>query len=163
MSSTARGLASARARSSISAIFRGWSRREKISVVRRSGVSSVLREEPGGAGVLHGGGIARLVGVGGGAEGDEDGGASGGGNFRHGDRARAADDQVCLGKALRHILDKGNDLRVEFAPRICVSHRIIVTFSGLMHDEKLIFSHRETSSDVDYRPIDGHERRGCLR
>ena len=94
------------------------------------------------------------MGVGGGAEGDEDGGASGGGYFRHGDRARAADDQICLGKALRHVLDKGKNLRVEFAPRISVSHRIIVAFSGLMHDEKLIFSHNETIERVHHRPID---------
>ncbi len=100
------------------------------------------------------GGVARLVGVGGGAEGDEDGGASGGGNFRHRDRARAADDQICLGKALRHILDKGKNLRVEFTPRISDSHRIIVAFSGLMHDEKLIFSHGETIERVHDRPID---------
>src|SRR5580658_5715431 len=40
ISSTARGRASARARFSISASLRGWSRREKISVVSRSGVSS---------------------------------------------------------------------------------------------------------------------------
>ena len=89
--------------------------------------------------------------VGGGAEGDKDGGASGGGYFRHGDRARAADDQVRLGKPLRHVFDKGNDLRLEFAPRICYANRIIVAFASLMHDEKLIFSLRETVERVDYR------------
>ena len=39
----------------------------------------VLRQQASGACVLHRCGIARLVRVGGGAEGDEDGGASGGG------------------------------------------------------------------------------------
>src|SRR4029077_19820350 len=38
--STARGFASERARCSMSAILRGWSRREKISLVNRSGLSS---------------------------------------------------------------------------------------------------------------------------
>src|SRR5580658_8852746 len=41
ISSTARGRAKHRARSSISVILRGWSRRVKISFVKRSGVSSV--------------------------------------------------------------------------------------------------------------------------
>src|ERR1700733_6784259 len=40
MASTACGRPSERARASISSILRGWSRREKISVVNRSGVSS---------------------------------------------------------------------------------------------------------------------------
>ena len=84
--------------------------------------------------------------VGGSAEGDKDGGTSGGRHFRHRDRARAADDQVRLGKALRHILDKGKDLRVKFAPRIRFANSIIVAFAGLMHHEKLIFSAASRSS-----------------
>ena len=85
-------MASAWARSAMSESLSGWSSKEKISLVRRSGVSSVLREQAGGASILHGGGVAGLVRIGCGAEGDEDGGASGGSYFRHGDRARAADD-----------------------------------------------------------------------
>ena len=74
------------------------------------------------------------------AEGDKDGGAAGGGNFRHGDRTRAADDQVRLGKALRHVIDKGNDLRMDCAPCIFFTDGIIVAFASLMHDEKpLVF------------------------
>ena len=114
----------------------------------------VLRQQAGGSGVLHGLGVAHLVRVGGGAEGDEDGGASGGGYFRDSDRARTADDQVRLGKPLRHILDEGHNLRLEFAPRISHANRIIVAFSGLMHDEKLIFSWRQTVERVNDGAID---------
>ena len=154
ISSTARGFAS-----DARAIFHfldspGLVQERKNFVRQALGRQLVLRQQAGRAGVLHGCGIARLVGVGGGPEGDEDGGASGGGYFRDGDRARPADDQVRLGKPLRHIFDEGDDLRLEFAPRISHSNRIIVAFAGLMHDEKLIFSRRQPVERVDDRAID---------
>ena len=144
-------------------ILRGWSRREKISFVSRSGVSSVLRQEQGGSCFLHGLGVAHLMRVGGGSERDEDGGASGGGYFRDSDCARSADDQVRLGKPLRHVLDEGHDLRLKFASCIRDANCIIVTFASLMHDEKLIFSRQQQIERVNYGAIDRQVRRGCRR
>src|ERR1700722_11079170 len=95
------------------------------------------------------------MGISGRAEGDEEGGASGSGYFGHRDRARAADDQICLGKALRHILDEGHYLRSEFAPRVRHANSIIVAFTGLVHDEKLVFSRCQQIERINYRAIDG--------
>src|SRR5580704_12155829 len=89
------------------------------------------------------------------AEGDEDGGTTGGGNFGRRDRARTAENQICLGKTLRHILDEGHNLRSEFASRISHAHSIIVAFTSLMHDEKLIFSRRQYVQRVNDGAIDG--------
>src|SRR5580693_2121550 len=91
----------------------------------------------------------------GGAEGDEDGGTTGGGNFGRRDRARTAENQICLGKTLRHILDEGHNLRSEFTSRISHAHSIIIAFTSLMHDEKLVFSPCQQIQRVNYRAIDG--------
>ena len=76
-------------------------------------------------------------------------------DFRDGDCTRAADDQISLGKSLRHVVDEGHNLRVDFTPRIGHANRIIVAFTGLMHDEKLIFSRGEKIQRVDDSAIDG--------
>src|SRR5271154_4576414 len=92
--------------------------------------------------------------VSGGPEGDKDGGASGGRYPRDSDGARPANDQVGLGKPLRHIFDEGDDLRVELASRISHANRIIVAFTGLMHDEKLIFSGCQAVERINHRAVD---------
>ena len=73
-------------------------------------------------------------------------GASGGGDFRDGDRAGAADDQVGLGESLRHIREEGRHLRVDFAPRIGRANGIIVALAGLVNDREPLFSAASKSS-----------------
>ncbi len=87
--------------------------------------------------------VAQLVAVGGGSEGNEDGGAARGCDFRRGDGSCSANDHICPGKAFRHIRKEGDDLRVDFAPRVGGAHGIIIAFAGLMHDGELIFSARQ--------------------
>ena len=113
-----------------------------------------LRDQPRRAGALHFLGVAQLVAVGGGAEGDEDGGASGGGDFRGRDGARAADDQIGLGKSLRHVPDEGQYLRVDFTPRIRHAHSIIVAFAGLVNDGDAIFLRGQQIRGVHQRAVD---------
>jgi hypothetical protein len=97
-----------------------------------------LRDESRRARPLHFLGVAQLVAIGGGAEGDEDGGASGRRDFRGRDGARAADDQIGLGKSLRHVPDEGQYLRVDFTPRIGHAHGIIIALAGLMDDRDAV-------------------------
>src|ERR1700691_3113976 len=78
----------------------------------------VLRKQPGGARTLHYLCVAGLMGISGGPERDKDGGASGGRYLRDSDCARPANNQVGLGKPLRHIFDEGDDLRLKLASRI---------------------------------------------
>src|SRR6266436_1700041 len=59
------------------------------------------------AGALHLLGIAQLVAVGGVPKWDEDGGASGSGNFRRGNGPGAANNYVRPGEALSHVDEKG--------------------------------------------------------
>ena len=154
MSSTARGRASFRAACSISLILGAGPGEKKFrcEALRRQ---FILREHPRRAGGFHGARVVQLVSVSGSGERDKDGGASGGGDFRDGDGARAADDYVGLGKLVRHIFDEGADLRDEFSTRISNANRIIVTFAGLMHDEKLVFSGGEKIERVNNAAIDG--------
>src|SRR5712672_3296223 len=106
------------------------------------------------AGARHLLGVAQLVAVGGMPERDEDGGASGSGNFRRRDGPSAANDHIRRGKTIRHIGEKGHDLRWKFAPRVCRAHRIIIAFAGLMHDGQFAFSCGESIHGVDNRAID---------
>ena len=55
----------------------------------------------------------------------------------------AADDQIGLGKSLRHVSDEGQNLRVDFTSSIGHSHSIIVAFAGLVHDGDAIFVRRQ--------------------
>ena len=118
----------------------GSSSKAKISCARRSAGELGLRDQARRARAFHFLGVAQLVAVGGGAEGNEDGGASGRRDFRRGDRARAANDQVRLGKTLGNVSDKGQNLRVDFSPRIRLAHSIIVALAGLVDDGDALFS-----------------------
>src|SRR3984893_14714854 len=102
-------------------------------------------------------GVAQLVAVGGVPEGNENGGASGSGNFRRSDCARPADDDIRPGTALRHVVETGHNLRWKFAPRVCGAHRIIVALASLMHDGQFTLSRGQTVHRVDHRAID-HQR-----
>src|SRR5712691_186901 len=54
-----------------------------------------------------------------------------------------ADNQVRLGKTLRHIREEGDDLRVDFPAGIGNADRVVVVLAGLVNDVKLIFSRCE--------------------
>ena len=159
MSRVACGRASDRAAVDCCSICSGWSTREKISRVSRSAVSSILRNHTAGARALHFLRVTQLVAVGGGSEGNEDGGAARGCDFRRGDGSCSANDHICPGKALGHIREEGDNLRIDLAPRVRGAHRIIIAFAGLVHDRELIFSWSEQVHGIDKCTVD---RQGSL-
>src|SRR5690348_7531833 len=115
----------------------------------------LLFDNASGAGVLHSLRVAKLMAVGGGSEGDKDGGTPRGSNFRHRDGARPANNQVGLCEPLRHVPDEGTDLRIELKLSIRLTNGIIVAFAGLMHHEKLIFFLRQQGEGVHNSVVDG--------
>src|SRR5882724_387739 len=99
--------------------------------------------------------VAKLMAVRRAPEGDKDGGASGGSDFRRSDGACPANNRICPGKAFRHVRKKRNYLRYKFAPRIRSAYRIIVAFAGLVHNAQFGFARGEAVHGVRDAAIDG--------
>src|SRR5882762_5414481 len=76
--------------------------------------------------------VAQLVAVRRPSERDEDGGSARSGDFRCGDGSCPANNCISPGKAFRHVREEGDNLRVDFAPRIAGAYSIIIAFAGLM-------------------------------
>ncbi len=132
--SAAWGRASARARVPSSTSLAGWSMSARISRARRRSAQFRLGNQPGRPGAHQFLGIAHLVAIRRGAEGDEDGRAAGGGNFGDGDRAGTADDQVGVGETFRHAGEKRGYFRFDIRSRVSFEHGIVVALAGLMND-----------------------------
>ena len=92
--------------------------------------------------------------VGGSPEGDENGGAARGGDFRSRDGSSAANDDVGPGKTLGHIGHEREDFSEDFAARVSSAHRVVIPLAGLMHDAQLIFSRGQVIHGIDECAID---------
>jgi hypothetical protein len=85
-------------------------------------------------------GVSQLMSVRGGPERDKDGGPTSRGHFGRGDGARAADNKVCPGELLGHVINEGYDIRPKFRLRISDADGIIAIFARLMHEKKIILT-----------------------
>src|SRR6267143_3828148 len=111
-------------------------------------------DEPAGTGARHFLRVTQLVAVGGSSEGDKDSGATRGCDFRCGDGSCSANDHICPGKALRHVRQEGDNLRVNFAPRVRGAYSIIVAVAGLMHNGEFVLAPHEAVHRIHKNPID---------
>ncbi len=98
--------------------------------------------------------VAQLVAVGRPSERNEDGGSTRGSDFRCGDGSCPTYNHICPGKAIGHVREEGDNLRVDFAPRIGGAYGIIIAFAGLMHDGQFAFPCGQTVHGLDQRPVD---------
>src|ERR1700682_1563688 len=99
--------------------------------------------------------VAELVTVGGAAKRDEDGGTTCGGDFCCGDSSCSTHNHICPAKAFRHMSKESHNLRVNFMPRVCRTHGVIITLPCLMHDGQLVLSRREAVHGIHNSTIDG--------
>src|SRR5207249_7178158 len=98
--------------------------------------------------------IAELMAVRRPAKRDKDGGAARSGDFRGGDGSCAANNNVCPGKALRHVCEEGDNFCFDFAPRISRAYSVVIALAGLMNNGQFALARREAVHGVDKCSVD---------
>src|SRR5947209_3543477 len=102
---------------------------------------------------LHGAGVARLVIVGSAREWDKNRWLAGGGDFAHGARSGAAEQQIGLGEGGGHVVNERADFGWNPGTQISSLGLLIIALPGLMNQTQIGYRRPQSRQGINHRAI----------